>query len=171
MRYGQIRRYDIANGAGIRTTVFVTGCTRHCPNCFNIEYQDFNAGQEWTDKETKQVIEYLKDSNVAGLTLLGGEPMQNTEGLVKLVREIKKEVQKNIWVWSGYLWEEIIEDPKKKELLEECDVLVDGPFIDALKDPALWFRGSSNQRVIDIKESLKAGKVVLYRDEITGKEI
>lgn len=171
MRYGQIRRYDIANGVGIRTTIFVTGCSRHCPNCFNEEYQSFSAGKPWTDKETQQVIEYLQDPNVAGLTLLGGEPMQNVEGLLKVIREVKKKVDKSIWVWSGYTWEEIIKDPLKSELLSECDVLVDGPFIDALKDPALWFRGSSNQRVIDIKQSIEAGKIVLYKDEITGKPI
>ena len=161
MRYGQIRRYDIANGVGIRTT-------RHCPECFNVEYQDFSAGTLWTEKETAQVIAYMKDDNVAGLTLLGGEPMQNAEGLTEVVRAVKKEVPKSIWVYSGYQWDEILADPVKRALLEECDVLVDGPFINALKDPMLRFRGSSNQRVIDIQKSLAAGKIVLYRDEITG---
>ncbi len=168
MRYGQIRRYDIANGVGIRTSIFVTGCTRHCPECFNVEYQDFSAGTLWTEKETEQVIRYMKDDNVAGLTLLGGEPMQNAEGLTDVVRAVKKEVPKSVWVYSGYQWDEILADPVKRALLEECDVLVDGPFINALKDPMLRFRGSSNQRVIDIQKSLAAGEIVLYRDEITG---
>lgn len=162
MHYGQIRRYDIANGIGIRSTIFVTGCTRKCPECFNTEYQDFNAGKEWTDKETELIISYLKDPNVEGLTLLGGEPMQNAEGLVEIVKAIKKEVNKSIWVYSGYKWEEILQDPNKKALLEICDVLVDGPFIIALRDMRLRFRGSSNQRIIDIQESLKQGKIVLY---------
>lgn len=162
MHYGQIRRYDIANGIGIRSTIFVTGCTRKCPECFNTEYQDFNAGKEWTDKETELIISYLKDPNVEGLTLLGGEPMQNTEGLVEIVKAIKKEVNKSVWVYSGYKWEEILQDPDKKALLEICDVLVDGPFIIALRDMRLHFRGSSNQRIIDIQESLKQGKIVLY---------
>lgn len=162
MHYGQIRRYDIANGIGIRSTIFVTGCTRKCPECFNTEYQDFNAGKEWTDKETELIISYLKDPNVEGLTLLGGEPMQNTEGLVEIVKAIKKEVDKSVWVYSGYKWEEILQDSDKKALLEICDVLVDGPFIIALRDMRLRFRGSSNQRIIDIQESLKQGKIVLY---------
>lgn len=169
MRYGQIRRYDIANGVGIRSSIFVTGCTHHCPECFNLEYQDFNAGKLWTEKETALIIKYLKDENVEGLTLIGGEPMQNTDGLIPLVQTIKKEVHKNIWVYSGYTWEEILADPKRTALLKECDVLVDGRFVNALKDPMLRFRGSSNQRVIDIQKSLAAGKIVLYRDEITGK--
>ena len=162
MHYGQIRRYDIANGIGIRSTIFVTGCTRKCPECFNTEYQDFNAGKEWTNKETELIISYLKDPNVEGLTLLGGEPMQNTEGLVEIVKAIKKEVDKSVWVYSGYKWEEILQDPNKKALLEICDVLVDGPFIIALRDMRLRFRGSSNQRIIDIQESLKQDKIVLY---------
>ena len=143
MHYGQIRRYDIANGIGIRSTIFVTGCTRKCPECFNTEYQDFNAGKEWTDKETELIISYLKDPNVEGLTLLGGEPMQNIEGLVEIIKAIKKEVYKSVWVYSGYKWEEILQDPDKKALLEICDVLVDGPFIIALRDMRLRFRGSS----------------------------
>lgn len=168
MRYGQIRRYDIANGVGIRSSVFVTGCTRHCPECFNTEYQDFNAGKPWTEAETKLVIQYVSDPNVEGLTLLGGEPMQNTEGLAALAKAVKEATHKTIWVYSGYLWEEILQDPAKKALLTECDVLVDGPFVNALRDPKLRFRGSANQRVIDIQQSLAAGKIILYRDPITG---
>lgn len=169
MNYGQIRKYDIANGVGIRTSIFVTGCTRHCPDCFNEEYQDFHAGKPWTDAETALVIEYLKDDNVEGLTLLGGEPMQNAKGLAEVVRAAKAAVGKSTWVYSGYLWDEILADPEKKELLETCDVLVDGPFVAALKNPRLRFRGSANQRVIDIQKSLAAGEIVLYRDDITGE--
>ncbi len=169
MRYGQIRHYDIANGEGIRTSIFVTGCTHKCPNCFNEEYQDFQAGNEWTESETEQIIDYLSDPNVAGLTLLGGEPMQNVDGLCKVVRAVRAaQPGKTVWIYSGYTWEEIIADEERLSLLRLCDVLVDGRFIDALRDPALRFRGSSNQRVINIAESLLADEVVLHRDEITG---
>lgn len=162
MRYGQIRQYDIANGPGIRATVFVTGCSRHCVNCFNEEYQDFNAGSEWTAAETEQLISYLQDDTNSGLTLLGGEPMENAKDLLALVQAVRRAVpEKSIWVYSGFLYEEILTQPARKALLEACDVLVDGPFVDALKDPGLYFRGSSNQRIIDVAKSREAGRAVL----------
>ncbi|NJE34381.1 anaerobic ribonucleoside-triphosphate reductase activating protein [Megasphaera sp. SW808] len=162
MRYGQIRQYDIANGPGIRATVFVTGCSRRCVNCFNEEYQDFNAGSEWTAAETERLISYLQDDTNSGLTLLGGEPMENAEDLLELVQAVRRAVPgKSIWVYSGFLYEEILAQPARKALLAACDVLVDGPFVDALKDPGLYFRGSSNQRVIDVAKSREAGKAVL----------
>lgn len=161
MRYGQIRRYDVSNGTGIRTSIFVTGCTHNCPQCFNKEYQDFSAGSLWTEKETQRVIKYLQDPNVRGLTLLGGEPMQNLE-LIKILAEIKAAVDKPIWIYSGYTFEQIIKDQKKKELLSMCHVLVDGLFINDLKDLKLQFRGSSNQRIIDIKKSIEEDEAVLY---------
>ena len=162
MNFAQIRKYDVANGPGIRTTIFVTGCTHKCPNCFNEEYQDFNFGNPWTRKETDEVIEDLKLDEVKGLTVLGGEPFQNEVDLLQVLRDIKKEVQKDIWIFSGYTYEEILKDEDKKKLLEECDVLVDGRFVEALKDLSLRFRGSSNQRIIDIKKSLEANEVVLF---------
>ncbi|MFQ9966854.1 MAG: anaerobic ribonucleoside-triphosphate reductase activating protein [Peptoniphilus sp.] len=162
MNFAQIRKYDVANGPGIRTTIFVTGCTHKCPNCFNEEYQDFNFGNPWTRKETDEVIEDLKLDEVKGLTVLGGEPFQNEVDLLQVIRDIKKEVQKEIWIFSGYTYEEILKDQDKKKLLEECDVLVDGRFVEALKDLSLRFRGSSNQRIIDIKKSLEVNKVVLF---------
>lgn len=172
MRYGQIRRYDIANGEGIRTSIFVTGCMHHCPECFNEEYQDFKAGNEWTDTETATVLQYVSDPNVSGLTLLGGEPMQNTDGLCRVVRAVRAaQPQKSVWVYSGYTWEQILTDSRRLSLLRLCDVLVDGLFVNALRDPALRFRGSSNQRVIDIARSLLAGEVVMYRDRLTGEPI
>ena len=162
MRYGQIRQYDIANGPGIRATVFVTGCSRRCVNCFNEEYQDFNAGSEWTAAETERLISYLQDDTNSGLTLLGGEPMENAEDLLALVQAVRRAVpKKSIWVYSGFLYEEILTQPARKALLEACDVLVDGPFVDALKDPGLYFRGSSNQRIIDVAKSREAGRAVL----------
>lgn len=162
MRYGQIRKYDVANGKGIRTSIFVTGCTHNCPNCFNKEYQSFTAGKEWTDVETKQVIEYLSLSEVAGLSLLGGEPMENAVGLYEVIREVREVVDKPIWVWSGYTYEEILQDNNKLKLLKECDVLIDGKFVEELKDLTLKFRGSSNQRIINIQESLEKGVVIPY---------
>ncbi len=164
MRYGQIRKYDISNGVGIRSSIFVTGCTHACPNCFNEEYQDFHAGELWTDIQTQEVIEYLKDPQVAGLTLLGGEPFQNTKEMIDIVQEIKKEIQKPIWVYSGYTWEELISNPLQLELLKECDILVDGRFQEELKDLMLRFRGSSNQRIIDIQKSLQENRVILFME-------
>lgn len=161
MRYAQIRPFDVANGDGIRVSIFVTGCTHRCPNCFNGTYQDFAYGEEWTDSVTEEVIRYLENPVVTGLTLLGGEPMQNTE-LTEVLRAVKKKVQKTIWVYSGYTYEQILENPKRKALLDECDILVDGLFVEALKDLKLKFRGSSNQRIIDIKASREQGEVVLY---------
>lgn len=160
MNYAQIRKYDVANGPGIRSTIFVTGCTHKCKGCFNEEYQDFNYGKVWTKNETNLLIEYLKKDEIEGLTILGGEPFQNSVGLIDVIKNIKEEVDKNIWIFSGYTFEEILENKNKKKLLELCDVLVDGLFIEELKNLKLKFRGSSNQRIIDIKTSLIKNKVI-----------
>lgn len=165
MRYGQIRRYDIANGLGIRTSIFVTGCTHACAGCFNEEYQDFHAGTPWTERETEEVIHYLEDDTIAGLTLLGGEPFQNVPELTEVVRAIKKQSAKDIWAYSGYTFEELVEHPARLDLLREIDVLVDGRFIEAQKDLTLRFRGSANQRILDVKKSLAAMKAVPYTFE------
>lgn len=162
MRYGQIRKFDVANGPGIRTTFFVTGCTHHCPECFNEEYQDFNAGEIWTDEQTQEVINYLNQDVVDGLTILGGEPFQNTEDLIKIISEIKKSSNKSIWIYSGYTYDELVKNPKQKELLELVDVLVDGLFKIDLKNLKLKFRGSSNQRIIDIKKTLLNNEIVIW---------
>lgn len=161
MRYGQIRPFDIANGEGIRTSIFVTGCTQDCPECFNQIYQDFHFGTEWTDDTTDQVIDYLKSPMVHGLTLLGGEPMQNL-ALIPIVRQIKQHIDKSIWIYSGFTYEQILTHRRRTELLDECDVLVDGLFINSLKDLRLKFRGSSNQRIIDIRASRLSGHLVEY---------
>ncbi|MET3617254.1 anaerobic ribonucleoside-triphosphate reductase activating protein [Peptoniphilus olsenii] len=160
MRYAQIRKYDVANGPGIRTTIFVTGCTHNCKNCFNKEYQDFNFGYEWTKNETEKIIKYLNLDEVKGLTILGGEPFQNVDDLYKVVKDIRKKTCKDIWIYSGYTWEQLTKEESKIELLKLCDALVDGPFIENLKDLTLKFRGSSNQRIIDIKKSLKENKII-----------
>lgn len=165
MRYGQLRQYDIANGEGIRTSLFVTGCTHGCYNCFNEEYQDFSAGQEWTESDTERLISYVSAPACSGLTLLGGEPFQNVDGLLPLVDRVLAVVpQKLIWVYSGYTYEEILACPNKRQLLERCHILVDGKFVDALRDPSLAFRGSSNQRIIDIQKSLQCREIVLYME-------
>ncbi|MDU6064914.1 MAG: anaerobic ribonucleoside-triphosphate reductase activating protein [Anaerococcus sp.] len=161
MRYGQIRKYDVANGPGIRTSFFVTGCHANCKNCFNEEYMDPNFGNLWTEKQTPEIISYLKKDEIDGLTILGGEPFESTEDLIQIVKKIKKESNKSIWIFSGFLYEILVNIENAKELLSMCDVLVDGLFVEKLKDLRLKFKGSSNQRTIDIKKSLKSGKVIL----------
>lgn len=162
MNYGQIRKYDVANGEGIRTSIFVTGCNHHCKGCFNQEYQDFDFGDKWTDKETREVIEDLKLPEVSGLTLIGGEPMEHPRELKEIVEKIKSEVDKTIWIYSGFTYEKILEDEDKLALLKECDILVDGLFIEKELDLSLRFRGSRNQRVIDIQKSLANGEVTIW---------
>lgn len=162
MKYAQIRKFDIANGPGIRSTIFVSGCSHACQGCFNQEYQDFDYGKVWTGQTTNEIISYLKDPNIKGLSLLGGEPMESAEDLVKIIRQIKAQVPKDIWIYSGYTFEEILEDPLKKALLEECQVLVDGLFIEEMKDLTLKFRGSSNQRILDIERSIRTSSPVAY---------
>lgn len=164
MRYGQIRKYDVANGPGIRVSFFVTGCTHNCFNCFNKEYQDFEYGNIWTDKHTQDIIKLLENPHIRGLSVLGGEPFQNSKDLTKVLRDINhsKPQDKDIWVWSGYTYEQIIKDSVRLGLLKEIDVLVDGPFVQKLKDLTLKFRGSSNQRIIDVEKTLQKGEVILY---------
>lgn len=162
MRYGQIRQFDVANGEGIRTSIFVTGCTHNCKGCFNKEYQDFSAGEIWTDEETERVIRFLNDPMISGLSLLGGEPFQNAKELSEILREIKGSTDKDIWVYSGYTFEQICKSEEMKNLLILCDVLVDGLFIEEKKDLRLRFRGSSNQRILDVQKSLASGQAIEY---------
>ena len=161
MNYGQIRKYDIANGPGIRTSIFVTGCKLNCKNCFNKEYQDPNFGQTWTQKNTNQVINYLKSDEISGLSILGGEPFESANDLINILNDIKNKISKNIWIYSGYTFEYLMKNPVYKQLLEKVDVLVDGPFIESKKDLKLKFRGSSNQRIIDVKSSLINDKAII----------
>ena len=156
-----MRKYDIANGVGIRSTLFVSGCTHHCPGCFNEAYQDFDYGTLWTEEAEETFMSYVKDPNVHGVSILGGEPMQQDFHLAALLKRIKAETGKHIWIYSGDVFERIIQEPSKKEILEYCDVLVDGPFVEALKDLNLRFRGSSNQRILDVQQSLAENKPVL----------
>lgn len=159
MNYGQIRKYDIANGPGIRTSIFVTGCSLNCKNCFNKDYQNPSFGNPWTEKEDELIASYLSDPNVAGLTILGGEPFENAQGLISLLKKIK--TNKSIWIYSGYTYDYLIKNDDTLELLNLVDVLVDGPFIESMKDLNLYFRGSRNQRIIDVKESLLNDELIL----------
>ncbi len=170
MRYGQIRKYDIANGPGIRTSIFVTGCTHNCKGCFNQQYMDFNYGELWTDKQTNLVAACLAENIIAGLSILGGEPFQNAVALTEILTQLKEKMSKSgmsekpIWIYSGYTFEEILADEARKKLLTLCNVLVDGRFVEELKNIRLKFRGSENQRIIDIKKSLELGVPVLIPD-------
>lgn len=173
MNYANIKDCDIANGPGVRVTLFVSGCTHHCKGCFNREAWDFDYGEPFTQDTIDRILEMLKSSYVKGLTLLGGEPFepQNQGPIVELLRQIKAIYpQKSIWAFSGYLFDRDILSGKlgdweiTKEYLSYLDVLVDGPFVEAKKDLMLRFRGSSNQRLINVPESLAAGKVVEWED-------
>lgn len=165
MRYNKIRKMDISNGPGVRISIFMQGCTFKCKNCFNPETHDFNGGVEFTDETIDKVLSLANHEYVKGLSVLGGEPMHpvNIEGTTRLVKAFKdKYPDKNIWVWSGFLYEDIME--RNKEIFNYIDVLVDGQFKEELHDPTLKWCGSSNQRVIDVQESLKNNKVVLREE-------
>ena len=173
MNYASIKDCDIANGPGVRVTLFVSGCTHHCKGCFNQEAWDFNYGQPFTQETIDQILNILKPSYVRGLTLLGGEPFepQNQGPIVELLRQIKAVYpEKSIWAFSGFLFDRDILSGRlgdwetTKEYLSYLDVLVDGPFVEAKKDLMLRFRGSSNQRLIDVPKSLAAGTVVEWED-------
>ena len=162
MKYAKIRELDVTNGPGIRTTLFVSGCTHNCEGCFNKEQQDFNYGNEFTKETENQFVELTKSRQIKGVNILGGEPMQQVmdNTLLDLLKRIKLETGKPIWLWSGYIYEEIINNPKRLELLREVDVLIDGKFQADKRDIMLKYRGSSNQRVIDVKKSLEQGNIV-----------
>lgn len=161
MKYAQIRKYDTTNWDGINTSIFFSGCKFNCPGCFNKAAQDFNYGLEYNLDVENLFISYAKDEHSVGVCILGGEPFQqDLDILLRLVKRIKKEVKKPIHIWTGYVFEELIKDEKKREILNYIDTLVDGRFILAKKDLKLKFRGSSNQRVIDVQKSLKEGKIM-----------
>lgn len=173
MNYSEIKYCDIANGEGVRTTLFVSGCRLHCPGCFNGEAQDFTAGKPFDAAVVAQIMESLEPNYIDGLTLLGGEPMEpeNQQGLVDFVEQVHARFpQKNIWCFTGYLYEDLLEGgrrhtPVTDRLLSHINVLVDGPYVAAQHDISLRFRGSANQRIIDVAASRAAGEVVLWQDE------
>lgn len=168
MNYSAIKNYDIANGLGVRVTLFVSGCTHHCEGCFNEETWSFSSGKPFTKETEDEIIKLLSPDYIKGLTLLGGEPMEkvNQVALYPFVKRVKEAYpDKNIWCYSGYTLDEITKGRAHTDvtdaLLGFIDVLVDGEFKKELYSIALKFRGSSNQRVIDLKETLKQGKTVL----------
>ncbi len=173
MHYAEIKTCDIANGPGVRVTLFVSGCTHRCQNCFNEETWDFHYGKPFTAETGNDLINALRPAYVKGLTLLGGEPLEysNQQGLLPFVRRVRKELpEKDIWCYTGYTFETDVlgrmcaEHQETKELLSYLDVLVDGEFVQELKEMGLRFRGSSNQRIICVQESLREGKAVLWTD-------
>ena len=175
MNYSGIIKCDVANGEGIRLSLFVSGCQFHCPDCFNQDSQNYNYGDEYTSSTTEEIINYIKQDTISGLSLLGGDPLwQKPEGLIHLINLCQKvhELHKNVWIWSGFTWEQIFAPCEyqdynetkalRQELIMNSDVWVDGPFEKDKKDITLKWRGSSNQRVIDVKKTLEKGEIVLY---------
>ena len=174
MHYGTIKNCDIANGPGVRVTLFVSGCTNKCKNCFQPETWDFNYGTPFTSETENQIIEMLKPSYITGLTLLGGEPFEpsNQKALVPFIKRVREAYpNKTIWAFTGFTLERLktVGDHANCEVTEEflslIDVLVDGRFLEELKSLALRFRGSSNQRLIDMKKTREKGEIVMWEDD------
>ncbi len=173
MNYATIKNCDIANGPGVRVSLFVSGCTHRCPGCFNEVAWDFEYGVPFTQETIEAIVNMLRPAHIKGLTLLGGEPFepQNQAPLLELLRRVRRELpEKSIWAFSGYLFDRDILSGRlgpwavTEELLSYLDVLVDGPFIESQKNLSLRFRGSENQRLIDVPASREAGEIVLWQD-------
>lgn len=173
MNYAEIKNCDIANGPGVRISLFVSGCTHHCKGCFNEVAWDFDYGMPFTQETIDKILDMMRPGYIRGLTLLGGEPFepQNQGPIVQLLRQIKEKMpEKSIWAFSGYLFDRDILSGRlgdwsvTQEYLSYLDVLVDGPFVEARKNLSLRFRGSENQRIIDVPASLAQGKIVLWQD-------
>ena len=165
MRYNKIRKMDVSNGPGIRVSIFLQGCEFHCKNCFNPETWSFKSGKEFNADAINKVLELSDKDTVTGLSILGGEPMhpKNIEGTIELAKKFKEKFpKKTVWGWSGFLYDDVLK--RNPEIFDYIDVMVDGQYVDELYDPTLRWKGSSNQRVIDIKTTKKSGKVVLNTD-------
>ena len=171
MNYGEIKNFDIANGEGVRVSLFVSGCTHHCKNCFNKETWDFNFGEPFTQETEDKILEYLSPDYINGLSLLGGEPFEptNQKVLLPFLKRVKEKFpKKSIWCYTGYLFDdELLSESRARceytdEMLSLIDILVDGEFVQDLYVISLSFRGSSNQRIIDVKASLGANKIINY---------
>lgn len=174
MNYGRIKTFDVANGEGIRVSLFVSGCRNHCKGCFNEETWDFNHGEEFTLDTINYIIQQLKPSKVKGLTILGGEPLEpeNQMELLRLLTRAKGEYpDKDVWIYTGFTWDELTVASCRAHtellpyILKLTDVLVDGKYVESLRDLRLQFRGSSNQRIINVQESLKNIEIVLHELE------
>ena len=168
MHYAKIKRFDIANGVGIRTSVFVSGCSNKCKGCFNQELWDKDYGQEFTDETIKEILDSIDKPYISGLSILGGDPLEyyNLEMVDKLIIEFRKRFgfNKSIWMWTGYLLEDIMNDDRRWEVVRKLDYLVDGPFIQKKKNLKLKYRGSENQRIIDMQNSQTFNTLIL-KDE------
>ncbi|SFG25913.1 anaerobic ribonucleoside-triphosphate reductase activating protein [Oribacterium sp. WCC10] len=171
MHYAEIKHFDIANGPGVRLSLFVSGCTHKCPGCFNEVAWPFDYGKEFTREVEDSILDELSDEAYQGMTLLGGEPFepQNQKGLISLITRFKDRYpEKDLWIFSGYLFDEDMlgwmseQCPETKEILKRADVIVDGEFKIALKDITLLYKGSSNQRTIDVQKSLETGEIVQW---------
>ncbi len=176
MNYADIKSIDVANGPGVRVSLFVSGCTHHCEDCFNKETWDFHFGELFGEKEIDTIIELMSHDHIKGFSLLGGEPFEftNQQGVLPLVRKIKETYpKKDIWCWTGYLFDKDIRDkmmlnwPETRELISYIDILVDGKFEKDKKDLTLRFRGSSNQRIIDVQKSLASNEIILWDEKDT----
>lgn len=172
MNYASIRRMDISNGPGIRVSLFVSGCNFHCSGCFNSEQQDFSFGQPYTGETHDLLLGLIKIEHSSGLSILGGDPLwQSISGLcfLSLLCEDVHRAGKTVWLWTGFTWEDIWQSSDdvsvaRQKLIENCDVVVDGPFIESQKQLNLKWRGSTNQRIIDVKKTLEIGNVTLWED-------
>lgn len=173
MNYATIKKHDVANGPGIRVSLFVSGCTHHCKNCFNPETWDFQYGSAFTEDVQEELFTALEPAYIRGLSLLGGEPMEpaNQRALLPFLREFHRRYpDKTVWCYSGYVLDEELLKPNRArcectdEMLAMIDVLVDGEYVEELKDLSIRFRGSSNQRLIDVKKTLAAGEVVWWEE-------
>lgn len=161
MRYAKVRAEDIANGPGIRVSIYVQGCNRHCPGCFNPETWDFNGGNIFDKKIKLLFLELAKPNKIVGFSILGGEPLQQGADMLDLVKSMKEKYpDKTIWMWTGYKYEDL--NDEQREIIQYIDVLVDGEFIEAEKNLNAHFKGSNNQRLIDIKKTLETNKIQLF---------
>lgn len=167
MNYTKIKWADPASGPGVRISIYVSGCTHNCKGCFNPETHDFNAGEVWTKELEDKIIKRVNDTNMSGINMLGGDPLLQTKDLtlVNFLKRFKKETGKDIWLWTGYTFEDIINtNTIAQQILREADICVDGKFIQELSNRKLRYMGSSNQRVIDVNKSIKENKTVLYEE-------
>lgn len=171
MNYASIRNNDIANGEGVRVSLFVSGCNFHCPGCFNPEAQDFDYGKPFTHDTKEQLLKMVSEKTISGISILGGDPLcQDIYGLMLLSRLCRcvHRLGKSVWLWTGYKWEDVMRldghYSYQIDLLSHCDVVVDGPFKQELADRKLVWKGSSNQRVIDVQASIRTGSVVAYQN-------
>lgn len=167
MNYEKIDKCSVSNGSGVRTVLWVSGCDIHCRNCQNPQTWDFNSGIPFTEETMQELLYDLSKPYIKGCTLSGGHPLDphNAPKVLEIVKRVKMVFpNKDIWIYSGYVWEDIIKDKTLREILKYTDVLVDGAYIDELRDISLAFRGSSNQRIIDVPKSLEQNKVILWQE-------